>query len=456
MEAKKRVPISIDSDDCVAIFKNSHSEKSRVEHFYSDFHTVHPLKRIIGLLQFLFVIVSALFSALNTFAQLPNLGTASSFAVFTTIGALDNAGVSNITGNIGTNDGDTSGFGAPTIVNGNIEWVNAATAQCAIDVQTAYNEIFAIAPTVVGHAPTFGGGETLPAGVYFIGAAGSIAGNLTLDAAGVPNAIFIFQFGGAFTTAGSSKVNLINGAEACNVFWIAEGAISMVALTEMKGTLISNNGAISLGAGGTLDGRMLSTAGAAYVYDALITLPVCVNLPITMLSFAGECEQRNIVLRWSTATEKNNSYFTIEGSQDLKTWNIVGTVLGAGNSATPHNYTLKDMAPFTGTNYYRLKQTDYNGDYAYEGTIGVNNCDVSGVDDYTIYPNPTDGKFELFFKGHINEINSIAVVNAQGTIIYYSTNIPSAFDLSNHDPGFYFVRIQKISEIISLKLILSN
>jgi len=456
MGANKRVAVCRNCGDFAPVFENNCPNKYGAKPFNSNFQIVHPSKMMMGLLQFLVATLSLLFSPLNTFAQLPNLGTASSFVVFTTIGALDNAGVSNITGNIGTNSGDTSGFGAPTVVNGNIEWVNAVTAQCAIDVQAAYNEIFAIAPTVVGHAPAFGSGETLSAGVYFIGAAGSIAGNLTLDAGGDPNAMFIFQFGGAFTTGASSRVNLINGAEACNVFWIAEGAMSMVALTEMKGTLISNNGAISLGAGGTLDGRMLSTAGAAYVYDALITLPACVELPITLLSFTGTCEQGNIVLRWSTATEKNNSYFTIEGSRDFKTWNLVGTVSGAGNSSTPLNYMLKDMAPSGGTSYYRLKQTDYNGDYVTEGTIGVKNCNLSSADDYRIYPNPSDGKFELYFKDHKSEINSISVVNEQGTILYYSIDIPTVFDLSNHVAGFYFVRIQKNSEIISLKLILSN
>jgi hypothetical protein len=397
-------------------------------------------------LLFRFAVVLLLLAPTINFAQLPNLGTAENFAIFTTGGALSNTATSDITGDIGTNTGAISGFGAPTIVNGNIDSANGVTAQCAIDVQNAYNELFATTPTDVGHTPAFGSGETLFAGVYAIGAAGSVGGNLTLDAAGDPDAIFIFQFGGAFTTGASSTINLINGALACNIFWIAEGAIAMAALTDMKGTLIASNGAISMGQGGILEGRMLSTAGAASVYETLVTLPSCPSsssLPIELLSFTGYCDKQNIILQWSTATEINNNYFTIERSTNGITWQTAGTVDGAGNSSSQLNYALTDMTPNEGTSYYRLKQTDFNGINEYSAIIYINKCEDNSGDHFTIYPNPFTNQINV--KLNSSEINQyeLRLYNVLGGKIMNTVISNSNTTIeTNHLPvGIYFYEV---------------
>lgn len=220
------------------------------------------LQNIVTALSFLF------FPATN-FAQAPDLGTAANFVLFSSVGAVGNTGISQLTGNIGTNTGAITGFGN---VNGAIHTPDGVTAQCATDVLSAYTQLNNTASTSV-HGPVLGNGETLFAGVYSMSAAASVNGVLTLDAQGNSNAVFIFKTGGALTTAASATVNLINGAVACKVFWMAEGAISMAALTTMRGTLIANNGAVGMGDGGTLEGRALSTAGAVSVYGTLAFIP---------------------------------------------------------------------------------------------------------------------------------------------------------------------------------------
>jgi len=245
--------------------------------FISARKIINQTKKNFSVLKFL---ILALVAPTISLAQPPNLGTTSSYAIFTSVGALGNTGTTtNITGNIGTHVGAITGFGLPNLVTGTIELANAATAQCLIDVQAAYNEILAITPTVVSHPPAFGT-ETLTAGVYNTGGAGSLGGNLILDAEGHPDTLFIFQFGGAFNTGAGSNVILTGGALACNVFWIAEGAMHMAANSNMKGTLVSNNGAISMADGVTLEGRMLTTAGAASIYNGTINLPVCSITPV--------------------------------------------------------------------------------------------------------------------------------------------------------------------------------
>jgi gliding motility-associated-like protein len=247
------------------------------------------------------IAIFALFSPINTFAQLPTLGVAQNFGLFSSNGAVTNAGTSNIDGNVGADIGSVTGFGAPTVVSGTIEYANAMTAQCAIDVQSAYNQLFATPQTVFGHPPAFGAGETVFAGVYAEPGAGSLAGNLTLDGQGDPNAIFIFKFGGAFNTGALSNVIMTNGTRSCNVFWISAGAVAMAASTNFKGTIISGPGAVSMAAGGVLEGRMLSTNGAIATSDILITAP-CITSDTTLQPIDVEC--------YSDMPAPNNIIFT--------------------------------------------------------------------------------------------------------------------------------------------------
>lgn len=203
------------------------------------------------------VITLLSFPTLN-FAQAPVLGTAADFVLFSSVGAVTNTGVSHITGNVGTNSGSSTGFGN---VNGQMHDNDGVSAQCSTDLLIAYNQLNATTPTQL-HAPALGNGEVLVAGVYDVPAASSLSLDLFLDAQNNPNAVFIFLVNGPLSTGANSKVNLMNGALACNIYWKVEGLVSMSPGTTMRGTVIANNAAISMTAGDTLIGRALSTNGA--------------------------------------------------------------------------------------------------------------------------------------------------------------------------------------------------
>jgi gliding motility-associated-like protein len=228
-----------------------------------------------------------LFFSISSFAQ-PNLGEIVNFALFSSNGALSNSGTSYIEGNIGVEIGTVAGFGAPTVVTGTTEILNTLTAQCVLDAQSAYNQLVAAPETIFIHAPAFGGGETVFPGVYDEAGAGSLSGNLTLDALGDPSAVFIFRFGGAFPIAAASNVILTNGAKSCNVFWVANGAIAAGAGTNMIGTLIAGPGAVSMAAGGTLEGRMITTNGAIALDNVSIIAP-CMTLALDTINV--ECTE---------------------------------------------------------------------------------------------------------------------------------------------------------------------
>lgn len=216
-----------------------------------------------------------LFLPILVFGQ-PNLGTASNFALFSSVGAVTNTGFSRVTGNVGTNSGACTGFGN---VNGVMHNGNGASAQCAADLLFAYNQLNATTPTFFV-ANLIGNGQILTPGVYSISSATTLNLDLTLNAQGNPNAIFIFQIHGAFSSGANAQVILKNGAKACNVYWKIEGLVSLASGTEMKGTLIANNGAINMYSGSTLEGRALSTNGAVTVDGLLSYTPIGCGSPI--------------------------------------------------------------------------------------------------------------------------------------------------------------------------------
>ncbi|TND08384.1 MAG: putative extracellular nuclease [Bacteroidetes bacterium] len=94
-------------------------------------------------------------------------------------------------------------------------------------------------------------------------------------------------------------------------------------------------------------------------------------LPVELLSFRGDAGKKDIALSWTTASEINNDYFTIERSVDGTHFETIGTVEGAGNSSQALAYHFTDGKPHDGINYYRLKQTDFNGEFSYSGIAPV-------------------------------------------------------------------------------------
>jgi len=210
------------------------------------------------------------------FGQAPNLGTSADFVLYTTDGSVSNTGISQLTGKVGTNNGSSTGFGN---VNGGMHDGDAVSVQAATDLLTAYNELNLTTPTNFP-APALGNGQTLFAGVHETAGASTIDLDLNLDAQNDPNAVFIFRIQGPLSTSANTKVNLVNGAQACNVFWKVEGLVDMATGTTMRGTIIANNAGINLNTGDTLEGRALSTNGAITIDGTMGYTPTGCGSPV--------------------------------------------------------------------------------------------------------------------------------------------------------------------------------
>ncbi len=220
---------------------------------------------LIKIVKSLALTISCLCFQVTGFSQTINLGILSSFEAYTGAGAITSGAGTIFTGDAGTNIGVISGLGSPPSFNGVTYNADGVTDQCRRDLLRLYihlNDLFVTYPGT--HAPAFGAAsnEILTPGVYSIGAAGSIGSELTLDGGGNPNAFFVIKFNGAMTVGANTIIHLTGQTKSCNVFYIADGAISVAAGANIKGTLLAKIGAVGLGVGATLEGRMLSMEGA--------------------------------------------------------------------------------------------------------------------------------------------------------------------------------------------------
>lgn len=204
-------------------------------------------------------------------AQAPvGLGTADNFAVLAGQG-VTNTGPTTINGDLGTWPNPAI-VGAPT-VNGATHAADAVAQQAQADTTIAYND--AAGRTPVSTVATELGGQTLTDGVYN-SAAGTfeITGTLTLDAQGDPNAVFIFQAASTLITASNSTVNLINGANACNVYWQVGSSATLGTNSTFRGTILAL-ASITVTTGATVDGRTLARNGAVTLDTNTITRATC-------------------------------------------------------------------------------------------------------------------------------------------------------------------------------------
>lgn len=390
----------------------------------------------------------------------PNLRNLECYTLFSSNGAVSNSGVTNVTGHIGTNTGSTTGYDS-ALVTGFIHPIpDPSTAQCVVDLGKLYTYLDSLPYEIELLYPAqFGNKLILTPHTYRMKAAATFTDTLYLNAEGNADAVFVIQIDGALVTSSYSTVRLINGTQAKNVYWQIEGAVTINANSLFCGTIVSHNGAIVINTGVTLEGRALTTTGALTTITTMANKPpgtgYCYVLPIELLSFRGACDKQNVVLKWSTATETNNGYYSIQRSTDRIKWQVVGIVNGAENSSAISDYSFADKNPYNGVAYYRLKQTDIDGKFKYFKIIVIENCrkDLTELD---IYPNPSNGTFNLFIKAEKYLVHSVSIYNVSGEKVYNSGSYQSAIDLSGKPDGIYLLHLNLTSTIIIKKLLIQK
>ena len=169
-------------------------------------------------------------------------------------------------------------------------------------------------------------------------------------------------------------------------------------------------------------------------------------LPIELLNFEAQLVKAKVKLNWTTLTETNNDFFTIEHSPNGKDFEMVTQVDGAGNTAKARSYQTIDPHPYKGISYYRLKQTDFDGHFSYSNIIAVSIDLAPGR--VNIFPNPTADvitiRFSDFKEKEIQyEIYNLSGLKMMEGAIQVNANI-SVLDLNQihtFEPGDYILRV---------------
>jgi len=200
--------------------------------------------------------------ASNTAQDVP-LGSAGSFAVLGG-STVTSTGLTVLVGNLGVSPGTSiTGFG-PGVVHGTTYAGGPVAAQAQADLSTAYNNV--VARKYATAVPADIGGMTISPGLYDAPVSLGISGTVTLDGRNDENSMFIFQIPSTLTVGVSSKVVLINKADACNVFWQVGSSATLNTASKFKGTIMAA-ASISVGSGVKMRGRLLTEAGAVTLID---------------------------------------------------------------------------------------------------------------------------------------------------------------------------------------------
>ncbi len=221
--------------------------------------------------------------------------------------------------------------------------------------------------------------------------------------------VFSGPCGGPYVKAGTNTLNNPpNGRSNANDPCFASNA----AVQNFTVTGLSSNTSYWL----AVDGN----AGSNSTFDVFGGSGV---LPITLLNFEAQYDSKKIIIEWTTLTEVNNNFFTVERSKDGYNFEIIATAKGAGNSTSPIKYQQIDNNPFSGINYYRLKQVDFDGKYKDSQIISVKTFMTQN--ELSIFPNPvTTNEFNIAISGLQPEEKVLVVLtDVLGKVVYSKVKV---------------------------------
>ncbi|MCE3260119.1 MAG: hypothetical protein K0S12_1760 [Bacteroidetes bacterium] len=164
-------------------------------------------------------------------------------------------------------------------------------------------------------------------------------------------------------------------------------------------------------------------------------VPPCTTLPIQLLSFTGEHKNGKNILKWTTATEKNNDYFSLERSFNGVEFTEIKKIKGSGNQSTKKNYEESDEGVPAGIIYYRLKQTDTDGRFTYSNIISV--CDPTTKEPIRFFPNPAAKKITV----HNRSGQTYFIFDTEGQLKQTGIIENSEIDLQALPQGLFILQV---------------
>jgi len=174
-------------------------------------------------------------------------------------------------------------------------------------------------------------------------------------------------------------------------------------------------------------------------------------LPVELINFEYSSIDGYVALLWKTAVEINNDYFTIEKSYDGVNFREIATISGNGNSNSIQSYNWSDESNILELTYYRLKQTDYDGKFAYLGVLAVSSTLGNS---YDLYPNPVSSDSKVFLRSSTDSETNWSLFDLNGNQISNGTfDRITSISTDNLRNGIYMLKISNQQKVVSRKLV---
>jgi hypothetical protein len=312
--------------------------------------------------------------------------------------------------------------------------------------------------TSVAHNIVVGQGVTMtgitPAGYNIVGATVTAVTATTFTIAN-PTSL------GASTVAGTVAVAPAGGATSYNV--------QQTALNYTQGFTNYAVGALDSVRITNWDWPTAPAQGLPYNYPAapvgdFTPWTITANttpLPIELIDFKAKAEGKRVRLDWTTASEIDNDYFTVERSTDVKEYSFIDRVNSyMHNSSIMLNYTTYDEHPLYGLQYYRLKQTDFNGEYTYSEPRAVWFGSRAPFDITNVYGEASaSNDINVDFVYNSNEPVTVIITDASGRLLFKEDNVAATkgenkIKLNSSLPhGLYFITLKNSDDVVSRKFV---
>ncbi len=310
-------------------------------------------------------------------ATLPSLGTAASFGSLAGT-TVTNTSPTHVIGDVGVSPGSAIVGFPPGTLTGVIHAGDPVAAQAQNDVTAAYNNAAGQSCDTNLSGQDLGG-KTLVSGVYCFNVAAQLTGQLTLDGQGNANSVFIFQIGSTLTTASNASVLLINGAQACRVFWQIGSSATLGTNTGFKGNILALT-SITLNTSASSDGGLYARNGAITLDNN--NIQACGNPPLTLTPTPSPA---NTLSPTSTPPPGSTNTPTPPGSTNTP------TPPGSTNTPTPPQPDTSTPTPTQPNTDTPTPQQGYTGTPTLQpGNTGTATPQATNTPTVQLTPQPTE------------------------------------------------------------------
>lgn len=184
--------------------------------------------------------------------------------------------------------------------------------------------------------------------------------------------------------------------------------------------------------------RFASEDNGNIVQRPALTITYTTNLPVTFKNFAVSKSQQNALLTWTTATEINNQYFSIEHSSNGRNFESLGKVTGHGTTTSVQHYAFAHNNIAAGKHFYRLAQYDFDGRIQYSSILLLQQAESISVQ---LLPNPATSTIRLIATYNVHQLN-YSIVSAAGRVVVVGKVYQNSVDIRSLPIGPYYLMLQ--------------